>query len=160
MAPVPGEIGPSGLPGDYPLVGSVRISAELLAKLIGVCAAGLPNEACGVAGGRPGEIVGLYPLTNVSASPERYTVDPEEQLAAYHSMNDEGLECVAVFHSHPATPARPSRTDIAEAYDPTVFYVIVSFAAEKPSVRAFTIRDGCVCEALLDTEAPAQRGRM
>lgn len=155
MAAVAGDIEPAGLAGDYPVEGSVRISAELVAELVAVCAAGLPNEACGVAAGRQGRIVRLFPLTNVSASPERYTVNPEEQFATYRAMDDDGLESVAVFHSHPATPARPSRTDIAEAYDPDVLYVIVSFAAEKPSVRAFTIREGCVSEVLIETEVPS-----
>lgn len=150
-----GELEPTGLVGDYPLGGTVRMSADLLAELVDVCAAGLPSEACGVAGGRPGEIVRLYPLTNVSASPERYTVDPEEQLHAYWAMADDGLESVAVYHSHPATPARPSLTDIAEAYDPDALHLIVSFAAEEPSVRAFTIRDGLVTEVTIDAEAPA-----
>jgi proteasome lid subunit RPN8/RPN11 len=152
---VAGEKEPTGLPGDYPYAGSVRMSADLRADLVRLCSAGLPNEACGVAGGRPGEIVRLYPLTNVSASHERYTVDVDEQMDAYRAMADDDLECVAVFHSHPATPARPSRTDIAEAYDPDALYVIVSFAAEAPSVRAFTIRDGSVSETTIETEAPA-----
>lgn len=147
-----GDTEPTGMPGDYPIDGSVHVSAELVAELIAVCAAGLPNEACGIVAGRRGEIVRLFPLTNVSASPERYTVDPEQQFATYRAMFDDGLESVAVFHSHPATPARPSRTDIAEAYDPDVLYVIVSFAAEEPSVRAFTIREGCVSEVRIETE--------
>jgi len=149
------ELETAGLPGEYPYGGSVRISGELLAQLVTLCEAGLPNESCGVAGGRPGEIVALYPLANASASPERYTADPEEQLATYRAMADDGLECVAVYHSHPATPARPSRTDIAEAYDPDVLYVIVSFAAVEPAVRAFTIRDGNVTEVTVETEASA-----
>ncbi len=149
------DLEPAGRIGDYPFAGTVLVAADLLAELISVCAARLPDEACGVAAGRPGEIVRLYPLTNVSASPEYYTADAEEQLEAYRTMADEGLECVAVYHSHPATPARPSTTDIAQAYDPDVLYVIVSFAVQSPSVRAFTIRDGSVTEVTIQSEAPA-----
>lgn len=146
-----GDIEPRGLPGDYPIDGTVRLSETLIEELIRTCRAGLPHEACGIAGGRPGQIIRLYPLTNASASAERYTVDPDEQFDAYRAMADDGLDCVAVYHSHPATPARPSHTDIAEAYDPDVLYVIVSFAAEEPSVRAFTIREGSVSEVLITT---------
>lgn len=155
---MPDKLEPAGLPGDYPFGGGVRVAPALLAELVALCEAGLPNESCGVVGGRPGEIVRLYPLTNLSASPERYTVDTEEQLEAYRAMADDGLESVAVYHSHPATPARPSRVDIAEAYDPDVIYVIVSFAAEEPSVRAFTIRDGHVTELTVETQALAAPG--
>ena len=150
-----GEIEPRGLLGDYPVEGSLRLSPALMRELVDQCSAGLPNEACGVAGGRGDEIVRWYPLDNASASPERYTVDPEQQMEAYRAMADDELDCVAVYHSHPATPARPSLTDIAEAYDPDVFYVIVSFAVDKPSVRAFTIRDEQVTEVAIETQPPA-----
>lgn len=144
----------NGAPGSYPVVGSVRASAAVLADLVVHASAGLPNEACGVLGGRPGEIVKLYPLTNTAASNERYEVDPYEQMTAYRSMADDGLESVGVYHSHPETPARPSTTDIAEAYDAGAVYVIVSLAAEEPSVRAFRIREGEVGELTIETRGP------
>jgi proteasome lid subunit RPN8/RPN11 len=134
------------------------MSLALREELVAVCARDLPNESCGVAGGRPGEIARLYPLVNVAASPERYTVDPQEQMEVYRAMEDDGLECVAVYHSHPHTPARPSLTDIAEAYDPDVLYMIVSFAENAPSVRAFTIREGSVTEVAVETGASGDVG--
>lgn len=137
--------------------GVVRISSWVLGELVARARAGLPNEVCGVAGGladpeAPAEVTRLYPLENASASPERYTVDPAEQLAVYRQMADDGLPCVAVYHSHPATPARPSTTDIAEAYDPDVAYIIVSLAEEEPSVRAFSIREGEVRELTIESK--------
>ncbi len=106
----------------------------------------LPNEACGLGAGTNGVIRRLYPLSNTAASPERYTVDPAEQLQAYRSIDNDGLQCLAVYHSHPATPARPSATDLAEAYDPHVAYIIVSLAADAPAVRAFEIQAGKATE--------------
>lgn len=148
---------PAGLPGEYAFAGELALPRALRESLIELCRAGLPNESCGLAAGHPGGIARLYPLTNTAASPVRYEVDPLEQLTAYQAMADDGLEIVAVYHSHPVTPARPSVTDIAEAYDPEVAYVIVSFAPEEHSVRAFSIRDGVVAElTVVITESDAQ----
>lgn len=129
--------------------------ANLVAGLVAHARAAMPNEAVGVAGGRDGAIAALYPLHNTAQSNERYTVDPVEQMAAYREMAEAGLECVAVYHSHPETPARPSVTDVAEAYDPDVAYVIVSLAAAEPSVRAFRIEDGEVGELSITTTPAA-----
>lgn len=149
---MPGEPNGPGYPGSYPPAGSLRVRAELLEEIVGYARAALPHEACGVAGGSPGEVSALHPLANLSASAERFTVDPVEQLEAYRSMIADGLECTAVYHSHPVTPARPSVTDIAEAHDPDVAYVIVSLAAARPCVRAFRIRDGEVAELAIVTD--------
>lgn len=150
---------PTGHPGEYEYSGTLAIPRELRDQLIALGRAGLPNEACGLAAGASGALARLYPLTNTAASPERYEVDPLEQLTAYQAIEDDGLEIVAVYHSHPATPARPSVTDIAEAHDPNVAYVIVSFAAPEPSVRAFSISDGTVSElTVVITESVAETG--
>jgi proteasome lid subunit RPN8/RPN11 len=55
-------------------------------------------------------------------------------------MRAAGLQLRAIYHSHPATAARPSEEDIRLAYDPGVSYVIVSLAEENPAVRSFRIR--------------------
>ncbi len=119
--------------------GSILVAESVIDEMVDLARAALPHEACGVVGGRNGALERLFPLANVAASAERYEVDPVEQAEAYRSMLDAGMECVAVYHSHPATPARPSATDIAEAHDPHVAYVIVSLATQEPSVRAFRI---------------------
>lgn len=124
----------------------IALSPAIYLELVERAREALPNEACGLGAGSNGVIVRLYPLTNTAASPERYTVDPAEQLQAYRDIDDAGLECLAVYHSHPATPARPSATDLAEAYDPHVAYIIVSLAADTPSVRAFEIQAGTSTE--------------
>jgi proteasome lid subunit RPN8/RPN11 len=54
------------------------------------------------------------------------------------------MEILAVYHSHPATPARPSGEDIALAHDPDVSYVIISLAGSREDIRSFRIVDGIV----------------
>jgi len=145
----------NGAPGGYPREGGVTLGAALREQLVAACRNELPNEACGIIAGRDRSVLGIHPLTNAAASRERYELDPLEQLEAYHRIDDAGHQALGVYHSHPETPARPSATDIAEAYDPGVLYFIVSFAADQPSVRAFSIRNGQVTEADVTTNPPA-----
>lgn len=129
-----------------PVPDTLRLPRSLAEGMLESARAGAPNEVVGVAGGVPGEVRRIWPLTNTAASPVRYGVDPVEQMEAYRAMADENLECVAIYHSHPATPARPSAVDIAEAYDPDVAYVILTLAEGEEPVRAFRIADGAVSE--------------
>jgi proteasome lid subunit RPN8/RPN11 len=57
-------------------------------------------------------------------------------------MRAYGLEPLGNFHSHPATPARPSAEDIKLAYDPRASYLIISLAAETPVLKAFAVANG------------------
>ncbi|MDR2525161.1 MAG: M67 family metallopeptidase [Oscillospiraceae bacterium] len=106
----------------------------------------LPNEACGVIGGRvEGEtkvIEKVYPLDNPDQSPEHFSIDPKSQLAAVKDMRALGLSPLGNFHSHPSTPARPSAEDIRLAYNPNDSYLILSLAEESPVLKSFRIAHG------------------
>jgi proteasome lid subunit RPN8/RPN11 len=85
----------------------------------------------------------FYELSNIDASGEHYSMNPEEQFAAVKDMRIKGLRMLAIWHSHPETPARMSDEDLRLAYTPGVAYVIVSLAqVDKPSVRGFVVKDG------------------
>lgn len=102
-----------------------------------------PLEACGLCGGREGRIVAFYELTNRDASGEHYTMLPEEQFAAVKDMRAKGLLLLAIWHSHPATPARMSEEDKKLAYTPDVAYLITSLADPlAPQTRGFAMEDG------------------
>ncbi len=102
----------------------------------------MPIEACGYLAGKDGRVSVWYPMKNVDESREHYSLDPHEQFATVKKARNEGLDILAVYHTHPETPARPSVEDIALAYDPTIFYVIASLAQAEPSVNCFRIRNG------------------
>ncbi|MDR5683812.1 MAG: M67 family metallopeptidase [Armatimonadota bacterium] len=102
-----------------------------------------PNECCGLLFGREGRVERVFRGTNVDRSPLTYRMDPRE-LLEIPRMEAQGLNLVGIYHSHPASPAVPSRTDVARAYYPDVAYVIVSLAAAEPDVRAYRIADGRV----------------
>ena len=83
--------------------------------------------------------VRFYPGTNGAASATRYTMPPEEVLAAFEDMAARTWRLGAIVHSHPRGPATPSPTDLREAYYPEALMVIVSFAVVPPEVRAWWV---------------------
>jgi proteasome lid subunit RPN8/RPN11 len=138
--------------------GTLTITRADLATVLDHCIASLPNEACGILGGREGRIEKVYCMRNTRPGPVSYEMDPDEQLRVMKDLRQEGLALSAIFHSHPASPAYPSGTDVERAYWPgTLFpnypeaaYLIVSLRdRDRPDVKAFMIRDGTVQEALL-----------
>jgi proteasome lid subunit RPN8/RPN11 len=116
-----------------------------------------PNEACALLGGRDGAAERVYALPNAEASPTFYVVEPKAQLRAMTEMDDLGLDLVGIFHSHVATAAYPSRTDIELAAYPDAAYLILSLAdQDAPVLRAFRIRDGQVDEETLRVSAASR----
>jgi proteasome lid subunit RPN8/RPN11 len=102
-----------------------------------------PIEACGLLAGAGSTVKKSYQLTNVDNSPDHFKLDPKEQFAVAKDMRADGLTVLAVYHSHPATPARMSDEDIALAFTPGIQYVVVSLKdSQAPEVRSFTVQDG------------------
>ena len=107
--------------------------------------AALPHEGVALLaepGGASGEIVRperLIPGTNALHSPVRYQMDWQELVAAMREIDRDGLRLAVIAHSHTRGPARPSVTDLAEAWYPETLMLIVSFAAEPPEMRAWAL---------------------
>ncbi|MCW2711913.1 MAG: mec [Marmoricola sp.] len=112
-----------------------------------------PDEACGVVAGpegsdRPERVVEMI---NAAGSPTFYEFDSGELLALYKQMWANDQEPVVIYHSHTATEAYPSRTDIGLASEPGAHYVLVSTRehgnSEGPvEFRSYSIIDGEVTE--------------
>jgi proteasome lid subunit RPN8/RPN11 len=80
-------------------------------------------------------------------------MDPAEQTQAMFDLEAGDLQMLAIYHSHPYTPAFPSGTDVSQAYYPDAAQVIVSWVEpDRPQARAFTIIDGIVAEIDLKIE--------
>lgn len=106
-----------------------------------------PLEACGLCGGKDNRIERFYPLTNADTSGEHYTMLPREQFAAVKAMRAAGQEMLAIWHSHPETPARMSDEDLRLAYTPGVVYLILSLLDPgNPSLRGFLVGDNRIEE--------------
>lgn len=118
----------------------------------------LPNECCGViTGDASGVAKKLYRTRNAEASPFRYSIDPRDLLKVERDMDDADLSMLVIYHSHVASDAYPSPTDVRlsqwQGSDPPVelypgaYYVLVSLKDRaNPSVRAFRITGGEISE--------------
>ena len=115
----------------------LKIQQAVVRQLIEHAREETPIEACGYLAERDGVVVALFRLKNVDGSSEHFRFDPAEQFAALRQMRSAGVLMCAVYHSHPATPARPSAEDIRLANDPNLHYVIISLAQAEPDVKAF-----------------------
>lgn len=119
--------------------------------------AGAPAEICGILGGTPnGELRRVYPARNSHPNPiVTYAMDPKEQLHILRDLDDNGWELLAIYHSHPASPAYPSPTDVRQAFYPEAIYAILSLAhPARPQLRAFNIIEGQISEVpvLVDSQ--------
>jgi proteasome lid subunit RPN8/RPN11 len=113
----------------------------------------MPEEACGIVAGRQGIVAQVRPIENAAHSPFRFRMEPRGQVEALLDLEAQGLELLAIYHSHPATPAYPSPTDIARAFYPDVVYMLVSLMnPEQATLRGFRIVDGKVEEITLEIE--------
>lgn len=131
----------------------LRLKAELLDAVIAHARADHPDEACGVIAGPVGsdDPQRFIPMVNAARSPTFYEFDSRDLLALYREMDDRDEEAVVIYHSHTATEAYPSRTDISLASEPNAHYLLVSTrtagASEGPvEVRSYRIVDGAVTE--------------
>jgi [CysO sulfur-carrier protein]-S-L-cysteine hydrolase len=139
----------------------------MVQQLIDHARAAEPNEACGVIiGDRPaadgGQPLRWEPATNKAASPFRYELDPDELYRLTVATDDANEAFWAIVHSHTHTAARPSATDIGQAFYPDALYVVVSLSSDEedelvvpgvPSVRAWRIVDGEAFEVELLVQA-------
>ena len=122
---------------------TVRLKQSDCDAIIAHAQSGLPNEACGLLAGKmEGDVKNVekvYLLPNPDNSPEHFSIDPKEQLAAVKDMRANGFVPLGNFHSHPATAARLSDEDIRLAYDSKASYLVLSLAGEIPVLKAFSV---------------------
>jgi proteasome lid subunit RPN8/RPN11 len=127
----------------------LTISRALYEKIIEHARKDHPDEACGVIAGPEGSDTPTryIPMQNAARSPTFYEFDSGEQIQVWNEMGDRDEEAVVIYHSHTATEAYPSRTDIAYAGEPQAHYVLVSTRDEQETeFRSYRIVDGEVTE--------------
>jgi [CysO sulfur-carrier protein]-S-L-cysteine hydrolase len=127
----------------------LTIRRDLVFAMVEHARADHPDEACGVIAGpegsnRPERFI---PMDNAERSPTFYRFDSGEQLKVWRAMDDAGEVPVVIYHSHTATEAYPSRTDVSFASEPDAHYVLVSTRDPlEHELRSFSIVDGTVTE--------------
>ncbi|HEX4348481.1 MAG TPA: M67 family metallopeptidase [Vicinamibacterales bacterium] len=99
-----------------------------------------PRECCGLLVGTAAAITGAVPIANIAQEIGRFELDPAAHIKMRREARECGLEVVGVFHSHVATPAVPSRRDLAEAAYPEYLCGIVSLQNGRTDFRLFELR--------------------
>jgi [CysO sulfur-carrier protein]-S-L-cysteine hydrolase len=132
----------------------MRIAQSLIDEMISHAREDLPNECCGMVGGVDGEASVVIPVKNAAASPLRFEMDPQGQYNALKTIEDDGKEMLAIYHSHTKSAAYPSQTDVNQAVNwPDAIYVIVSLQdADAPDVKAFWLKDLKIADVELVVE--------
>ena len=129
------------------------IRADLVEAIVAHARRDHPDEACGVLAGREGSDrpERHIPMLNAERSPTFYRFDSQEQLRVWRLMDDADEVPVVIYHSHTATEAYPSRTDVNLASEPDAHYVLVSTRdPESHEMRSYRIVDGAVTEEPVD----------
>lgn len=125
----------------------LSIPQELVDQIVAHARADHPDEACGVIAGRNGVPERFIPMENAERSPTFYRFDSMEQFRVWREIDDRDETPVVIYHSHTATEAYPSRTDISYASEPDAHYVLVSTKDENDvEFRSYRILDGVVTE--------------
>ncbi|MPY78324.1 MAG: peptidase [Actinophytocola sp.] len=130
----------------------LQIRRDLVDAIVAHARKDHPDEACGVIAGpvgsdgtaRPERFI---PMLNAARSPTFYEFDSLDLLKLYREMDANDEVPVVIYHSHTATEAYPSRTDISYASEPDAHYVLVSTRdPETHELRSYRIVDGVVTE--------------
>ena len=105
-----------------------------------------PNESCGYLLGNNDTVTENYWMENIDHSPEHFSFAPKDQFAALRYAREHGLKILANWHSHPASPSRPSEEDLRLAVDPSIRYAILSLLDGKLNLNSFKILNGQVVD--------------
>ena len=128
----------------------MKIPLNVIEELISQAQLDAPNETCGYLlgtdnGDSEAEVTENYWMENIDHSPEHFSFSPKEQFAALRYAREKGLKILANWHSHPASPSRPSQEDLRLANDPTIRYAILSLH-EGIHLNSFKILNGEVVD--------------
>lgn len=130
----------------------LEIERRFVDDMIAHAREAMPDECCGILAGAEGGVSQVYRMTNVEASPFRFSMDPLEIMNVDQEASEKGWELAVIYHSHTHSEAYPSDTDVRIAGGtnelwPDVRYILVSLMEpENPTVRLFTINHGDISE--------------
>ena len=128
----------------------MKIEQSVIDEIIAQARKEAPEESCGYLLGTNEKddnvVTENYPMENVDHSTEHFSFSPREQFAALRYAREKGLKILANWHSHPASPSRPSEEDLRLANDPSIRYAILSLLDNEPRLNSFKILKGEVVD--------------
>ena len=123
------------------------IPQDIIEELIEQAEKDAPDESCGYhLGTADGNVTENYRMENIDHSSEHFSFAPKDQFAALKYARSKDLKILANWHSHPASPSRPSQEDLRLANDPTISYAILSLLDGQPKLNSFKILNGEVVD--------------
>lgn len=150
---IPAYVVGEPLPSPRTSVGKdvIRIPQDVLDDMIAHARKGKPEEVCGVLAGRGNLVIRSYRATNTAERPiVTYNIAPKDQYRIFRDIDEHGEELIAIYHSHPASPAYPSATDRRLAFYPEAVYIILALAwPGQPVVRGFRLVDSTIREVTI-----------
>ena len=140
-------------PSKTPAAEVFRLPAEMRTEIVDHAMRDAPRECCGIIAGRDGTPIQLYETRNIAAGNRLYEIDPAQLIELeFREFPAQELELVAIYHSHPESPAYPSATDVELAFWPDAVFLICSLAdRDRPAVRGFRIQNGSIHEVTLSS---------
>ena len=134
-------------PLTAPILGGVlELPRAMIDQILAHARRDHPDEACGIIAGRDGAATRVVEMANAERSPTFYRFEATEQLRVWRAMDDNDEVPFVIYHSHTATEAHPSRTDISLASEADAHYLLVSTRSAAEEVRSFRIVEGAVTE--------------
>jgi proteasome lid subunit RPN8/RPN11 len=101
-----------------------------------------PYECCGMIAGRDESVSKIVKMKNEVRSSIEYSMDDASLKLELEKLDDEGLDLIGVYHSHPTSRAYPSNVDISKAVFPEIDYVIISLMdKDNPEIKNYKIKD-------------------
>ncbi len=131
---------------------SLRLSQQQVKSIMDDVLAAYPHEACGMIAGQDIDAIQILRIDNVADQPQsHYVMDGMMQLQALKTFEHQGLDWLAVYHSHPEGKPQPSQEDIRAAvlHTPNLIHVIVGLKNHQTQLQAWHIHDGQVDEVEL-----------
>ena len=124
----------------------MEIRDDVIKSVIAQAKKDAPIESCGLLLGKDGQVTENYWMENVDHSSEHFSFAPKDQFAALKYARSKRLKILANWHSHPASPSRPSQEDIRLANDPNIRYAIISLLDGQIHFNSFKIVGGEVVD--------------
>lgn len=124
----------------------MNIPQSIIEEMVSQAEKDAPEESCGYLLGTEDEVTENYWMENIDHSSEHFSFAPKDQFAALRYARAKGLKILANWHSHPATPSRPSQEDLRLANDPNIRYAILSLMDGEPHLNSFRIINGNIVD--------------
>ena len=120
---------------------TLQLKAEHLREIILQAQTDYPHEICGIILGKGQTSLEIVPVTNTALSPRTtFEMAPLEILAVFERIDQEDIQLIAFYHSHPSSPPKPSSTDLAQGYYPTTPMLILGKQDSVWTPKAFYLR--------------------